>query len=98
MNTTAAQLDEARHHVDDQAVRIRQLEQEVSESKASNAALNASLNHLTDTVKELNQTVAALRDVMNQGRGALWLAMVIAGSIGATMTLIIKHILIGPVK
>jgi prefoldin subunit 5 len=81
--------------MDDHSSRIRDLEREFSEMRAENAALTASVRHLTESVNALTQVVGTLRDVMNQGRGALWLGMLLAGSVGATAVIIVKRLFMG---
>lgn len=63
--------------------RVQKLETEVTNLRISNATLSASVEHLATAVKSLTETVQILRDTLNQGRGALWLAMVTGGGIGA---------------
>lgn len=81
--------------MDDHIARVRDLEKEFAELKAANAALTASVTHLTNSVDALTQTVGTLRDVMNQGRGALWFGMFMAGSVGALAMMIIRHVFFG---
>lgn len=55
-----------------------------------NARLATSLEHLTDSVKELTRTVQDLRDTMNRGKGALWIVVgastLVGGAISAALT------------
>lgn len=81
--------------MDDQLARVRDLEKDFVELKTANAALTASVNHLSSSVTALTETVGTLRDVMNQGRGALWLGMLMAGAIGGGATLAIRHLFSG---
>lgn len=81
--------------MDDHAARIRELEQRVQDAAISNASLTASVNHLTTTVEALNETVRGLNDVMNQGRGALWLGMLLVGTLSATIALVFKRLMLG---
>ena len=72
--------------------RIKTLEDRVLGLLIANEGLAASVGHLTETVKILTETVQTLRDTMNQGRGALWLAMTAAGGLGALLVVLSKKI------
>lgn len=72
--------------------RVRELEAQVTDLRINNAELAASLEHLAGAVKTLTVTVQELRDTMNKGRGALWMAMLLAGGIGAALTTVIKRV------
>lgn len=63
--------------------RVQRLEVEVSNLRVSNAALSTSVEHLAVAVSALTETVQILRDTLNQGRGAFWLAMLACGGAGA---------------
>jgi hypothetical protein len=82
--------------VEDYGPRIRELERHAGDARVTDAKLATSLEHLSRTVEMLNVTVSTLRDVMNQGRGALWLGMLLAGSLSATLALLIRRMLFGP--
>lgn len=75
--------------------RILELEREVGNLRVSNAALTTSLDHLAGAVETLTTTVQDLRDAMNQGRGALWFAMFVAGGAGAAAVTLLKAIFKG---
>lgn len=72
--------------------RVRELEAQVTDLRIDNAGLATSLEHLAGAVKTLTETVQELRDTMNKGRGALWMAMLLAGGIGAALTTVIKRV------
>lgn len=63
--------------------RVQRLEVEVSDLRVSNAALDTSVEQLAVAVRDLTETVQILRDTLNQGRGALWLALLAGGGAGA---------------
>lgn len=72
--------------------RVRELEAQVTNLRVDNAGLATSVEHLAGAVKTLTVTVQELRDTMNKGRGALWMAMFLAGGIGAALTTVIKRV------
>lgn len=72
--------------------RVRELEAQVTNLRVDNAGLATSVEHLAGAVKTLTETVQDLRDTMNKGRGALWMAMLLAGGIGAALTTVIKRV------
>lgn len=72
--------------------RVRELEAQVTDLRIDNAGLATSLENLAGAVKTLTETVQELRDTMNKGRGALWMAMLLAGGIGAALTTVIKRV------
>ena len=63
--------------------RVQKLEAEVTDLRISNATLSVAVEHLATAVKGLTETVQVLRDTLNQGRGALWLALLAGGSVSA---------------
>lgn len=65
--------------------RVQKLEAEVTNLRISNATLSVAVEHLATAVKGLTETVQILRDTLNQGRGALWLALLAGGSISALL-------------
>jgi NADPH-dependent curcumin reductase CurA len=69
------------------------MEDRVRSLEIANAKLATSVEHLSQTVTVLASTVQDLRDTMNQGRGALWLMMAAAGSIGAIIVTLAKKVL-----
>ena len=72
--------------------RVRELEAQVTNLRVDNAELATSVEHLAGAVKTLTETVQDLRDTMNKGRGALWMAMLLAGGIGAALTTVLKRV------
>lgn len=72
--------------------RVRELEAQVTNLRVDNAGLATSVEHLAGAVKTLTETVQDLRDTMNKGRGALWMAMLLAGGIGAAVATVIKRV------
>lgn len=73
--------------------RLAALEEQVGNLRVSNAELAASVEHLTKAVDALTLTVQALRDIMNRGRGALWVVAGAAASLGALLTDFLKRAL-----
>lgn len=73
--------------------RIRALEREVIDLRLANQSLSTNIQHLTKAVDSLAETVQGLRDTMNQGRGALWVAMTASGALGALAVVIGKRVL-----
>lgn len=71
--------------------RLGELERKVTDLRITNATLAQSVEHLTVAVTALNDTVQILRDTMNKGRGALWLAMTAAGISGAAGWVLISR-------
>lgn len=78
--------------------RIRELERDLNALRVANAELAKSVEHLSTSVKALTETVTTLRDMMNQGKGALWLGVLAAGSAGALITTVLKKIFLGTVS
>lgn len=91
VNGSRAVADVAMSNGSDQ--RVFELEREVGNLRVNNAALGTSVEHLAKAVETLTDTVGELRDTMNKGRGALWLAMIIAGAMGAAVATGIKRVL-----
>lgn len=83
---------EAMASANGQDTRIFELEREVGNLRVSNASLSTSVEHLAGAVETLTATVQELRDTMNQGRGALWLAMFLAGGVGAAVAMFFKRL------
>lgn len=77
---------------------MRELERDISALRVANAELAMSVEHLSASVKALTETVSVLRDMMNQGKGALWLGVLAAGSVGAVVSTIVKKLLFGGVS
>jgi NADPH-dependent curcumin reductase CurA len=69
------------------------MEDRVRALEIANAQLATSVEHLSRTVDTLATTVQTLRDTMNQGRGALWLMMGAAGSLGAIVVTLAKKLM-----
>jgi len=69
------------------------MEERVRDLEIANAALAVNITHLTNTVADLSRTVQDLRDTMNKGRGALWLALLAAGTIASIITTMAKKLL-----
>lgn len=81
-----------------EAARVRELERDIKRIEIANASLATSVEHLSSSVKALTETVGVMRDMMNKGRGALWLGVIAAGSFGAVVTTLVKKILFGAVQ
>ena len=69
------------------------MEDRVRSLEIANATLAANVEHLSETVRTLASTVNDLNNTMNKGRGALWLMMAVAGSIGAIIVTLAKKVL-----
>lgn len=82
MNTPEPVMQEALHAFD----------RDISDLRVSNAQLSTSVDNLVDKVNELSKTVASMNDTMNKGKGALWLIVLFAGSLGAAITTLIKKL------
>ena len=61
-------------------------------SLISTQHLQNANEHLAGLVEELTRVVQDLRDTMNKGRGALWLAMSAAGGLGAFSVVILRRV------
>ena len=72
--------------------RILKLESHVTDLRIQNSELATNVVNLTESVRELTKTVLSLRDAVNQGKGALWLAMTAAGAFGALVVIVFKKI------
>ena len=72
---------------------LRDLERDVVALKVSNAELAGELKNLRGTVDKLETAVNNLTDTLNRGKGAMWGIMLIAGSLGASLTTIVAEIL-----
>jgi hypothetical protein len=72
--------------------RLRVLELQVTDLRIVNAQLFSTMEHLAKATDSLNETVDNLRDTINKGRGAVWLAIMVAGAAGATIGSIIKSL------
>ena len=72
--------------------RVQKLEAEVTNLRISNATLSVAVEHLATAVKGLTETVQILRDTLNQGRGALWLALLAGGSVSALFITIFRKL------
>lgn len=68
------------------------MEDRVRSLEIANAKLATSVEHLSTTVGVLAGQVQNLNDTMNRGRGALWMAMATAGSIGALVATFAKRV------
>ena len=73
--------------------RLRDLEEKVTQLRIAQGEFAASASHLAATVERLERLVGILNDTMNKGRGALWLAMVAAGGLGAATVTIARRVL-----
>lgn len=91
VNGSRAGADVAMGNGSDQ--RVFELEREVGNLRVNNASLGTSVEQLAKAVETLTSTVEELRDTMNKGRGALWVAMVLAGAFGAAVATGLKKLL-----
>lgn len=72
--------------------RVQKIEAEVTNLRISNATLSVAVEQLATAVKGLTETVQVLRDTLNQGRGALWLALLAGGSVSALFITIFRKL------
>lgn len=72
---------------------LRELERDVVALKVSNAELTGELRNLRGTVDKLDAAVNNLTEALNRGKGAMWGIMLIAGSLGASLTTIVKKLM-----
>ncbi len=72
---------------------LRDLERDVVALKVSNAELAGELRNLRGTVDKLDAAVNNLTETLNRGKGAMWGIMLIAGSLGASLTTIVKKLM-----
>lgn len=70
--------------------RITRLEAAVANLRVENASLATSVEHLSESVRDLVVVVGTLRDTMNKGRGALWLFLTLSAMLGAALTAVVK--------
>jgi len=79
--------------MDETSERVHKLESEVTNLRISNASLSMAVEHLAVAVKSLTATVEVLRDTLNQGRGAIWLAVLGGGGICAMALTLARKLL-----
>lgn len=53
-------------------------------------ALEADVRTLTQEVRMLRKEMAQVNAAINQGKGGLWILMLVAGAVGSSVTLMIK--------
>ena len=53
-------------------------------------ALEADVRTLTEEVRMLRKEMAQVNAAINQGKGGLWILMLVAGAVGASVTMFIK--------
>lgn len=73
--------------------RIRALETQVGDVRERIAEDTTEIRHLRESIMTLNQTVSELRDILNKGKGAWLVIVVIAGAVGAGVTTMLKKFL-----
>lgn len=73
--------------------RIRSLETQVGDLREQRAEDTTEIRHLRESIVTLNKTVGELRDILNKGKGAWLVIVVIAGAIGAAATTVFKKLL-----
>ena len=73
--------------------RIQRLEISVVELRVDNASLAKSVEHLSESVRDLVTVVGTLRDTMNKGRGALWMLLTASAVMGGVLSAIAKKLL-----
>lgn len=62
--------------------RISRLEHENQQRAVEHARLSTSVEHLTDSVVKLTETMEGVSALMNRGRGAAWAFVFMGGLIG----------------
>lgn len=73
--------------------RIRALETQVGDLREQRATLASDVEHLTKAVNDLTKTVTELRDMLNKGKGAWLVLVLVAGAVGATVSTVFKKVL-----
>lgn len=73
--------------------RILTLEREVGDLRVCNASLSVSVEHLAKNVEKLTTVAQDLTDIMNRGRGAIWVVGGVGTIFGAGITAWITHVL-----
>ena len=74
--------------------RINRLEVSVVELRVDNARLAESVEHLSQSVRDLVTVVGTLRDTMNKGRGALWMLLTASAVLGGLLSAAAKKLLL----
>jgi prefoldin subunit 5 len=72
---------------------LRELERDLVTLKVAHATLAVTLTSLTAQVAQLERTLATLNDSMNKGKGVLWFILLIAGTMGAAITAVVKRVM-----
>lgn len=57
--------------------------------------LRAQVDNLESTVKKMADQIDALMAIVNQGRGAFWLAVLVGGAISSVVTFVVTKIPLG---
>lgn len=73
----------------DESGRLRALEIAFA---AEQATTTAAIEHLTEAVNNLTQTVQEFRDTLNKGKGAVWLFGLVATGIGGVASWVMTRI------
>jgi hypothetical protein len=60
--------------------------------------LRAQVDNLESTVRKMADQIDALMAIVNQGRGAFWLAVLVGGAISSVVTFVVTKIPFGGVK
>ena len=53
-------------------------------------ALEADVRTLTEEVRMLRKEMAQVNAAINQGKGGLWILLLVAGAVGSSVTLFLK--------
>lgn len=71
---------------------LRALDRDISDLRVSNAKLSTSVDNLTEKVDQLTELVGNLNNIIQRGKGALWVVALFAGAIGAGVTTLVKKV------
>jgi uncharacterized coiled-coil protein SlyX len=74
--------------------RVITLEQKVSDLNATVAAQTVKIEHLVDTVAALQKQLEPLTESVNKGKGALTMAIILAGTFGALIDTAVRRLFI----
>lgn len=72
--------------------RILRLETEVVDLKVQLATATTELRTTNKQLEQLLDVVTELRDVANKSKGALWVIVGVAGTVGALATTVLKKV------
>lgn len=73
--------------------RITSLEKQVGDLREAKAKTEAMLENTNARLEELIVITGQLRDMLNKGKGAWLVIVVVAGTVGATISTVFKKVL-----